>query len=184
MAAVAHRPVLDEDLDIEGAFVSACTAANQTIDHALQRHSGSFGPRAAAPAHMNGAELGGWTAGVVHRGRTWADSSRHAQSLTLTKDSADFSRKRSDYRSGSESPKQMTHAMNERLQERPVSPAGFSRGAAMRIVTAVTRPMISAWEGYRTSLTRVRDSGKGSSRRLPSLSSHQEQAYSSRSSTK
>ena len=110
--------------------------------------------------------------------------SRHAQFPTFTKDSADFYRKRSHYRSGSESPKQMTPAMDERLQELPEIPADFSRGAAMRIVTAVTRPMIPAWEGYRTSLTRVRDSGKGSSRRLPSLSSHQEQAYSSRSSTK
>jgi hypothetical protein len=68
MVAAVHRPVLDEDLNIEGAFVSACTAANQTVDQALQRYSGSFGPRAAAPAHMNGAELGGWTAGVVTGG--------------------------------------------------------------------------------------------------------------------
>jgi hypothetical protein len=60
---------LGEDLYVQGTFVSACPAANQTVDHALQRYSGSFGPRAATPAHMNGAELEGWTVGVVDRGR-------------------------------------------------------------------------------------------------------------------
>ena len=83
-----------------------------------------------------------------------------------------------------ESSEEITHVLSKGLQERSERPAAFSRGPAMRIVTAVTRPMISAWEGYRTSLTRVRDSGKGKSSRLPFLSSHQEQAYSSRSSTK
>ena len=63
-----HRPVLGEDLDIEGAFVSAYAATNQTVNQALQRHSVSFGPLAAAPAHMNSAELSGWMAGAVDRG--------------------------------------------------------------------------------------------------------------------
>jgi hypothetical protein len=103
MAAAVHRPVLDEDLNIEGAFVSTRMAANQTVDQALQRHSGSFGPSAAAAAHMDGAELSGWMAGVVDRGG-------HGRILApypishVNRDFADFPRQRSDYRSSSKIP--------------------------------------------------------------------------------